>query len=94
MSSRKAQLEAARARREAALREAAGRERRRRRLWLLGGILVAAGAVVAVAIVVSSSSPKKLKAGRLPQTAKVAANVTATARSATASALPVCRLRS
>jgi protein-disulfide isomerase len=74
MSSRKAQREEARAKREATLQEAAARERRRRRLWLLGGILAAAGTVVAVAIVVSSSAPKKLKAGvRPPQSAQVAA---------------------
>src|SRR3989442_15119228 len=74
MSSRKAQREEVRAKREAALREAAARERRRRRLWLFGGILAAAATVVVVAIVVSSSAPKKLKPGvRPPQAAEVAA---------------------
>jgi protein-disulfide isomerase len=77
MSSRQAERAEARARREAAQREAEARERRRRRLWQLGAVVAAAAAVVVVAIVVSSGGggggSKKLKAGRPPQSAQVAA---------------------
>ena len=76
MSSRQAQREAARAQRQAALRDSEARGRRRRQLWLLGAVLAAAAAIVVVAIVVSSSGggTKKLKTGSPPpQAAQVAA---------------------
>jgi protein-disulfide isomerase len=55
MSSRVEQKAAARAQREAFVREEEARERRRRTLWQLGIALAAAAAIVAVLIVVSQS---------------------------------------
>jgi protein-disulfide isomerase len=59
MSSRKAQREAARARRLAEEQARAAQERRQRRIRMIGGVVLAVVAVVAVAIAISSGGSKK-----------------------------------